>query len=206
MNNKTKTSYYIGSTCGRGVKNISVFKAKNLSYIDLKKIYKNNQYDDNCEYVILFLIHDKLNNFIKRINSKVKLYNKNKNFEKNHNAKRRQKKRQKEREELLKVLNNDKEELFKIFVQKGLFSNVRETEEYIESVREYKRLHKVCEVTGKTSKLVLHHKASVNSTPELACDKNNFVVVTDEIHKSFHKEYGYGDNTPEQWAEFIENL
>ena len=203
MNNKTKTSYYIGSTCGRGVKNISVSQAKKLSYNDLKEIYENNQYDDDCENDILVLMHDKLNELTKRMNSKVKAYNEeSKNTRKSNSAR----KRQKNREELLKVFNNDKEELYKTLVQKNIFSNVRETEEYTEAVREYKRLHKSCELTGKIGKLVLHHKASVNSNPELACDKNNFVVITEEIHKSFHKQYGYGNNTPEQWNEFVNKI
>ena len=29
-----------------------------------------------------------------------------------------------------------------------------------------------------------------------------YVCITEEIHKLFHKEYGYGDNTEEQWNDF----
>lgn len=31
----------------------------------------------------------------------------------------------------------------------------------------------------------------------------SYVCINEEIHKLFHKEYGYGDNTLEQWNEFV---
>lgn len=30
-------------------------------------------------------------------------------------------------------------------------------------------------------------------------------VFSESVHKNFHKKYGYGDNTLEQWNEFIKN-
>lgn len=32
---------------------------------------------------------------------------------------------------------------------------------------------------------------------------NAYVCITESIHKLFHKIYGYGDNTVEQWNEFV---
>lgn len=34
---------------------------------------------------------------------------------------------------------------------------------------------------------------------------NAYVCITEDIHKLFHKEYGYGDNTEKQWEEFVTN-
>lgn len=34
---------------------------------------------------------------------------------------------------------------------------------------------------------------------------NAYVCITEDIHKLFHREYGYGDNTEEQWDEFVTN-
>lgn len=33
---------------------------------------------------------------------------------------------------------------------------------------------------------------------------NSYVCIKDSIHKKFHKEYGYGNNTVEQWNEFVD--
>ena len=61
----------------------------------------------------------------------------------------------------------------------------------------------VCEVTGSNKNLVIHHLESYNIHPELGADPNNMVRVTEDIHKEFHSIYGYGNNTREQWNEFI---
>ena len=34
-------------------------------------------------------------------------------------------------------------------------------------------------------------------------DECNYIVILEEIHKQFHKIYGNGNNTREQWLEFI---
>ena len=32
----------------------------------------------------------------------------------------------------------------------------------------------------------------------------SYICITEEIHKQFHSIYGYGNNTKQQWDEFIE--
>ena len=62
----------------------------------------------------------------------------------------------------------------------------------------------VCEVTGEKKDLVIHHLYSFNTHPELGDDPNNMVRITSAIHDEFHSIYGRGDNTPEQWYEFLQ--
>lgn len=69
-----------------------------------------------------------------------------------------------------------------------------------------KRDNYTCQVTGKRGKdLVVHHLYSYNKYPCLRIVMENGITISKEVHKEFHSIYGYGDNTLEQWNEFIEN-
>ena len=62
-----------------------------------------------------------------------------------------------------------------------------------------------CEVTGEKDNLVVHHLWSFNTHPELGNDPTNMVRIHKDIHKEFHNKYRRGNNTPEQWEEFIKD-
>lgn len=53
------------------------------------------------------------------------------------------------------------------------------------------------------SRLVVHHLNGYNWDKEHRLDINNVVVIRENIHKNFHKLYGYGNNTKNQWDDFI---
>ena len=61
-----------------------------------------------------------------------------------------------------------------------------------------------CKCCGKRGgNLVAHHLEGYNWCIEKRFDVDNGVVLCDKCHKLFHKEYGYGNNTKEQFNIFL---
>ena len=61
-----------------------------------------------------------------------------------------------------------------------------------------------CVVCGSTNrKLHSHHLESYRSNKELRTEVSNGVCLCDKCHKEFHKKFGYGNNTAQQFEQFI---
>ncbi|MNX38046.1 hypothetical protein D3C86_683690 [compost metagenome] len=58
----------------------------------------------------------------------------------------------------------------------------------------------VCDQWGRS--LVSHHLMAYANFPDLRLDVTNGVTLCARCHKAFHKRYGKGDNTREQFEEF----
>ena len=52
----------------------------------------------------------------------------------------------------------------------------------------------------------MHHINGYNWDKENRTNINNGITLNQEIHKEFHKLYGKGNNTKEQFNQFIETL
>lgn len=63
-----------------------------------------------------------------------------------------------------------------------------------------------CQVTGKSSKeatLIVHHLDSYDWCEDKRTDVTNGITLSEDIHKAFHAKYGRGNNTKEQFEEFL---
>ena len=61
-----------------------------------------------------------------------------------------------------------------------------------------------CQICGNSpsGNLNAHHLNGWNAFPEQRFDLDNGVTLCNDCHKDFHSQYGYGDNTREQFDEY----
>jgi len=70
----------------------------------------------------------------------------------------------------------------------------------------FKRDWYTCQISGKRGgDIEAHHIENFSEKPELRFDVNNGITLRHDVHKDFHKKYGYTNNTREQLDEFIKN-
>lgn len=75
--------------------------------------------------------------------------------------------------------------------------------EFVRAVLERDRYE--CVICGSNEKVNVHHIDSYDWAKDKRTDINNGITLCKEHHMQFHKEYGYGKNTSEQFSEFIAN-
>lgn len=79
-----------------------------------------------------------------------------------------------------------------------------EYNEFINNV--FKRDNGVCQLTFNSGNVVVHHLNGYNWCVEGRTDINNAITISDDMHKEFHSRYGYGNNTKQQFVEFVDDL
>lgn len=61
----------------------------------------------------------------------------------------------------------------------------------------------ICKQIFSEDKLIAHHLNGANWDIENRLNLDNGVCLCDKDHKAFHSKFGYGDNTKEQYDEFV---
>lgn len=82
------------------------------------------------------------------------------------------------------------------------------TAEYIRFRRKAFKVNGIsCDCCKQINKRrVVHHLDSWNINKGLRYEISNTVVLCEECHKEFHRIYGYGNNTKEQYTQFKNNM
>ena len=62
-----------------------------------------------------------------------------------------------------------------------------------------------CQVCGKNGGVNSHHLFSWGSCKEKRYDTDNGITMCRSCHKKFHEEFGWGNNTPDQYSKFKSN-
>ena len=72
----------------------------------------------------------------------------------------------------------------------------------------FERDNYTCQISGKKSNgdIVVHHINGYNWDIKNRTNVDNGITLNINVHKKFHKIYGKGNNTKEQFIEFIETL
>ncbi|WP_157349822.1 helix-turn-helix domain-containing protein [Bacillus sp. EE-W1] len=71
---------------------------------------------------------------------------------------------------------------------------------WVESVK--KRDNYMCTVCGNSKNVVAHHLNSYDLFEEERTDLENGLTLCDKCHLNFHSEYGFGNNTKQQFDEW----
>ena len=70
-----------------------------------------------------------------------------------------------------------------------------------------KRDDYTCQLTGdRNSHHNVHHLNGFDKFVDQRLDQHNAITLSEKIHTEFHKMYGYGNNTKEQFFEFVDML
>lgn len=72
------------------------------------------------------------------------------------------------------------------------------------AMREYRKMHPACEITGSLNKVQIHHIVPVWADPSLAADPNNFIALSASAH--IHIIFGHNGNFGKYYVKNVKDL
>lgn len=72
------------------------------------------------------------------------------------------------------------------------------------AMREYRKIHPACEITGSLNKVQIHHIVPVWADPSLAADPDNFIALSASAH--IHIIFGHNGNFGKYYVKNVKDL
>ena len=89
----------------------------------------------------------------------------------------------------------------KTHLQRKKDRKLKENRDFVKSVLDRDKYK--CSCCGSNVDLVVHHLDGYNIDEEKRFDVTNGITLCKNCHKNFHSLYGYGDNTKEQYEDWV---
>jgi hypothetical protein len=94
----------------------------------------------------------------------------------------------------------------RFYIQNAGWASLNPSEAYQakKAMDEYKKTHKVCEITGSDKNVQIHHIVPVWADPSLAADPNNFIALSTQAN--IHLIFGHNGSYAKRYIKDVKQI